>query len=81
MNVKVLYFAQLRERFGVDSADVSLGAGGSVTSLMSALFPDENERERMFGYVQPAVNQKVVPYDTLLSEGDEVALITPVAGG
>lgn len=82
MTVNVRLFAILRERAGRDSLEVELPEGASVADALVAV-----EREAgLDGLlarvgVRAAVNREYVPAETLLSPGDEVALIPPVSGG
>lgn len=83
MKLRVLYFARLRERFGVAEETVDV-AGGSVTDLVAALtarggaWAEELGGGRAF---RVAVDQEVVPLDAVLREGAEVAIFPPVTGG
>jgi molybdopterin converting factor subunit 1 len=79
MKVKVLLFAGLRERAGQGEMDLELEAGLKARDLPGKIFGSEMaEPPRSLRY---AVNLDYVPAETLLREGDEVALIPPVAGG
>lgn len=83
MNVRVLYFARLRERFGVPEESVGL-TGTTVADLIAQLqarggvWAEELAAGRAF---RVAVNQDVVALDTPLSEHAEVAVFPPVTGG
>lgn len=83
MNVRVLYFARLRERFGVAEESVEL-AGTTAADLIAQLqarggvWSEELATGRAF---RVAVNQDVVALDTPLSEHAEVAVFPPVTGG
>jgi len=84
MNVKILFFAGLREALGTGSESVTLPAGvGTVGALRdhlaargapwSALATTKNLRS--------AVNQQMVEPDAAIEAGDEVAFFPPVTGG
>jgi molybdopterin converting factor subunit 1 len=81
VEVTVLLFAAHRERVGVGSAVVSLPDGSTVGTLLSEL----RARGGGWGDLPPtpavAVNRRYASGDSLLADGDEVALIPPVAGG
>ena len=81
MTCLVRYFAQLRERLGAEAATMELPPGARAHDLFARLFADPQERERWQRYTRVAVNRVYVPSNTELCEGDEVALIPPVAGG
>jgi len=84
MNVKVLFFAGLREALGKGSESLALPAGvGTVGALRdslaargepwSALATTKNLRS--------AVNQQMVGPEAPVKAGDEVAFFPPVTGG
>ncbi len=81
MEVTVLLFAAHRERVGTASTVASLPDRATVGTLLSEL------RARGGGWADlprspaVAVNRSYANVDSELSDGDEVALIPPVAGG
>jgi len=81
MNVKVLYFAQFRERLGCDEEVQTIEAGTSVGELASALLERPPLSELKEIPLMFAVNESYVETSHKLQEGDEVAFVTPMAGG
>ena len=77
MKIRVLFFAGLREKTGQSERLLDLPEGSRVADLKDKLALDE-VTWRSFAF---AVNQAYSPAATTLTEGDEVALIPPVAGG
>ena len=81
MNIKVLFFGQLRELVGASEESVELPAGASVGDLISHY----QERVPRLGEFRPslavAVNQEYADAAAALRAGDEVAFIPPVSGG
>jgi MoaE-MoaD fusion protein len=81
MKIQVRYFAVLRERLRSDGEEIELPEGTTVGGALAAL----GERQEMFRGLrdrcQTAVNQTMVRQDEVLHDGDELALIPPVAGG
>ncbi|NIR42943.1 MAG: molybdopterin converting factor subunit 1 [Gemmatimonadetes bacterium] len=80
MRVTVLFFALCRDAAGTDTLDLDLPEAADVSALLDAV------RERFGPDAAPdnvavAVNQEYQDRDTVLEEGDQVALIPPVAGG
>lgn len=81
VRVNVLYFAVFRERLGREHQELELPEGASVESAIAAL---ENEHEvirGLRGRYRVALNQEMISGDPPLSDGDELVLIPPVAGG
>jgi molybdopterin converting factor subunit 1 len=81
VGVRVLLFSVLREYVGAGEVEVTLPAPATGRTLLDHLaerFPALRDYRPV---VHLAVNEQYAPPDTPLSEGDEVALITPVSGG
>lgn len=77
MKIRVLLFAGLREKAGKAEIVLDLAEGSRVADLKAGL-PVEEGSWRPLAF---AVNQAYVTAETRLRDGDEVALIPPVAGG
>lgn len=83
MKLRMLYFARLRERFGVGEESLSF-EGSSVAGLLAVLrarggvWAEELAPGKAF---RVAVNQDLAAPDTPLHEGAEVAIFPPVTGG
>lgn len=83
MKLHVLYFARLRERFGVAEETLDL-AGATAADLIAQLqarggaWAEELAAGRAF---RVAVNQDVVALDAAIPEHAEVAIFPPVTGG
>ena len=85
MKVKVLYFARLREKFGVESEVLDLPgehayAAAIVDMLRKRGDPWAKELGLDAGY-RMAVNQTLAGLVTPVQDGDEVAIFPPVTGG
>jgi molybdopterin synthase catalytic subunit len=76
MKVSVRLFAGLRELAGMRATEIDLAPGSTAADIWPAL---------ALGVEPPglllAVNKAYAARDTVLQEGDEVALIPPVSGG
>lgn len=75
---QVLFFAELREKTGVDSVDVDFN-GKSIGEVKTAI-------QKMYGLDQlsasmVAVNEEFARKDTMVENGDTIAFIPPVSGG
>ncbi len=85
MKVKVLYFAKLREKFGVESEELELSgdhvfAAAIVDLLRKRGEPWATSLALDAGY-RMAVNQTLAGLVTPVKDGDEVAIFPPVTGG
>lgn len=77
-NIKIEYFAILREHVG-HSSEVVQTEAGTAAELFDELsrrygFPD-------IGNMKIAINDEFGEWNSTLSEGDSVVFIPPVAGG
>ena len=79
--VRVLFFAVVRERLGCDSDELAHSPGLTVGQLLEALEARHPVLASLRSVVKVAVNEDFVAIDRILSDGDVVALIPPVAGG
>lgn len=81
MTVKVLLFAQLRDRVGADELAVSLPSGSTGAGLMGWLSQRSPTMNGLLRVSRLAVNCEYVAFDRVLHDGDEVVVIPPVSGG
>lgn len=83
LNVRVLYFAALRDAIGKREEEVELPSlPTTVEALRQHLARQHGDGElATFKNLRCAVNYAVVPFDTSLEAGDEVAFFPPVTGG
>lgn len=81
MRVRLLFFVLYRELAGTGELDVDLPRGATVASLVRELRARGGGFGRLPEAPVVAVNQVYAALDAVLSDGDEVALLPPVAGG
>ena len=80
MRIRTLLFATYRDLAGTDELEVELPDGATAADLVERL----RSRKGLDGLPREpalAVNQVYASAGTSLSDGDEVALLPPVAGG
>ncbi len=81
MRIQVLYFAFFRERLGTDEQELELPTGTTVGEALAILSNEHQAIAAMQGRFRAAVNQEMITNELVLHDGDELALIPPVAGG
>jgi len=81
MRVTVKLFGSVREAVGAKELQVELPEGARVADLRKTLAPDHEIFERLGDRLATSVNLEMARPDTRLADGDEVALLPPVAGG
>jgi len=85
MKIKVLYFAQLREKFGLSEEDIQLPETVRTArelivllSIRGGVWSETFDGSQAF---RIAMNQEMIPLDTPLIDGAELAIFRPVTGG
>lgn len=81
MRIRVLFFAILRERAGLDEEAIELDEGADLRALRAALEAAHPSIAPHLGRARFAINEELAPLDARLADGDVVAAIPPVAGG
>jgi len=81
MTIQVLLFASYREMAGASTLQVEVPAGSTVEAVIAALRRQGGGLASLPADPPVAVNRTWAPSGTELQEGDEVALLPPVAGG
>lgn len=81
MNVRVKFFAILRERVGAGEITREISEGSTIADLWEALKKDYPKLASVDTRLLYAVNQNYVKPDHALREKDEVVFIPPVSGG
>lgn len=81
MNVTVKLFAILRDKAGIAELRLPLSAGALVNDAMEMVLRRHPELTPFAKRVAFAVNLTRVDGQTVLNDGDELALLPPVSGG
>ena len=83
--MKILYFAWLRQKTGIDAEDVEMPPDISdVAGLLDWLKErNSNFADALadFDSIRVAVNQEFAELDAPVAQGDEVAIFPPMTGG
>jgi molybdopterin synthase catalytic subunit len=82
MILQIRLFGQLRECAGADSMSAELSEGATVADALRELGAGPPLAELLPRLpVRMAVNREIIGVDTVLTAGDELALLPPVGGG
>ena len=83
--MRILYFAWLRQKTGIDSEEIEMPSHiTDVAGLIEWLKErNENFAEALsdFESIRVAVNQEFAEPDAPVTQGDEVAIFPPMTGG
>lgn len=83
MNVTLRYFGRPRERLGLSQETVQLDSAASLGGLLEWLRARGGDwaSELTENRVRCAINQEFASLDAAISDGDEIALFSPISGG
>lgn len=79
--VTVRLFAAPREFTGKSVIELSLPHGACLSDLIDRLSEDYPGLGKYLPYSKLAINHAIAAPETILQNGDEVALLPPVGGG
>jgi len=79
--VRVLAFAGARDAIGRDVFEVALDAPTSARAFLARICAEHPKLAPYVGALRLAVNGTYANWDDAVSDGDEVAILPPVAGG
>ncbi|MGH7448283.1 MAG: MoaD/ThiS family protein [Longimicrobiales bacterium] len=81
MRIRLLLFALYRDLTGVGELDIDVQDGSSAGAAVAALRERGARFTRLPERPVVAVNREYAQLDVQLRDGDELALLPPVAGG
>ena len=81
MRVTIRYFAIVRERLGTGRETVELAAGATLEDLLETLSERHPPLRELLPHLRFALGLDFADLDTPLTDGCEVSLLPPVAGG
>lgn len=79
MEIKVKYFAALRDERGLDE-EVITGEFANAAEVYTYI-KEQNDISFCKSKLKVAINDEFADWETSLSEGDSIVFIPPVAGG
>jgi molybdopterin converting factor subunit 1 len=81
MRVRLLLFAQYRDLAGTGELEVHVPPGSTARDVVRIVRASGGGYARLPETPAVAVNQEYAALETAVSDGDELALLPPVAGG
>ena len=81
MRVMVQLFALMREKAGTDTVHLEIPEGASVAQALEVLQNQHPVLQPYLTRVRLSLRMNFVDAETILCEGDELAIIPPVSGG
>lgn len=81
MRIRLLLFALYRDLAGVGEFDMDVAQGSTAAAAVTTLRQRDPRFTRIPERPVIAVNREYATLDVRLNEGDELALLPPVAGG
>ena len=81
MRVAVKLFGAVRESVGEKELQVEIEAGSTLGALRDRLASQYAIFDELGERLAGSVAYEIVPFETILSEGDEIAFLPPVSGG
>ncbi len=81
ITVRCRLFGRYAEVFGASVVELSLATGASVADAIAALRARPGSEGLLPERPLAAVNQRHVAPDAALADGDELAILPPLAGG
>lgn len=85
MNIKVLYFARIKESVNYSTEDIALPSDvATITALKNHLAQRGETWADLFNgkqTIRAAINHELVDNMAAINDGDEVAFFPPVTGG
>ena len=81
MKVKVLFFASLKDISGESAIELELEENATVNLVKIKITLMYPKLEPLLKYVRIAINQEFANAETVINNGDELAILPPVSGG
>lgn len=79
--MRVRYFAVVREKTGLDEETWDVVDGATVAAFREAMAAKYPTLAALMPRIVVSVNREYAKKDLVLRDGDEAALIPPIAGG
>jgi molybdopterin converting factor subunit 1 len=81
VRISILYFASVKDATGIRMESIDLSNDTSIREMLSKISIIYPKLKHILNNIQISVNYRIVDLNTVLKEGDEVALLPPISGG
>jgi molybdopterin converting factor small subunit len=81
VNVRVQFFAQLRDAAGAGELTLDLPVGATVADLLAKIYAQKPILRQHDASILVGAGVEFVTRDYVVASGDEIALMPPVQGG
>lgn len=81
VRISILYFATVKDATGIRMESINLSNDTSIGEMLSKISIIYPKLKHILNNIQISVNYRIVDLNTVLKEGDEVALLPPISGG
>jgi molybdopterin converting factor subunit 1 len=81
VRISILYFASVKDATGISMESIDLSKDTSIREMLSKISIVYPKLKHILNIIQISVNYRIVDLNTVLKEGDEVALLPPISGG
>jgi molybdopterin converting factor subunit 1 len=81
VRISILYFATVKDATGIRMESIDLSNDTSIREMLSKISIIYPKLKHILNNIQISVNYRIVDLNTVLKEGDEVALLPPISGG
>ena len=75
--VTILFFGPLREYVGTERIELTMAADSKIENIIECF----NLEKWLETGLQAAIDGEMCPFNTILHDGAEIALLPPVSGG
>ena len=81
VRISILYFATVKDATGIRMESIDLSNDTSIREMLSKISIIYPKLKHILNNIQISVNYRIVDLNTVLKDGDEVALLPPISGG
>jgi MoaE-MoaD fusion protein len=81
IRISILYFATVKDATGIRMELIDLSNDTSIREMLSKISIIYPKLKHILNNIQISVNYRIVDLNTVLKEGDELALLPPISGG